>query len=220
MSSRITLITENILNFVFPDPPLPKNLKEINAEKLIQKTQPVLSSEEGVIAFFNYKDPQIRSLVHYIKYKNSKKMSELAAEALYSELIEYFSELYTFDNIKHVTIVPIPLSKKKLHKRGFNQSLRIAKKIQKLDKPGTLKLKANTLHRITDTPSQTQIRNKKQREQNLKGVFKVKDEKKIKGETVLLIDDVITTGATMREAKKELKKAGASKVICVALARS
>lgn len=115
---------------------------------------------------------------------------------------------------KHDGVLPVPLSKKGLISRGFNQSLLISKMLSK--ELGIL-LFTNTLLKIKDTLPQIGL-NAKQRMKNIKGAFAVSSN--IKGLKLLLVDDVMTTGATARECSKALINAGAKEVIVITLARS
>jgi ComF family protein len=104
---------------------------------------------------------------------------------------------------------------KKQKRRGFNQAEEIGKIIsEKIYIP----LKVDNLIRIKNTDSQTKL-NKKQRIENIKNAFIIKDKDTIKGKIIFLIDDVYTTGATMEECAKVLKKAGAREVWGLVAAR-
>jgi competence protein ComFC len=111
-------------------------------------------------------------------------------------------------------IVPVPLSIKGLRERGFNQSLLIAKFISRRIK---VPLLMDLLFKKRETRPQIGL-SAKQRMLNLKNVFGVREE--IKGLRLLLVDDVMTTGATVTECSKQLIKAGAKEVFVLALARS
>ena len=111
-------------------------------------------------------------------------------------------------------IVPVPLSKKSLRERGFNQALLMAVVLSKELK---IPLYMDILFKKKDTPQQLGL-NAKERLKNLKGAFAVRGE--IDNLRLLLIDDVMTTGATARESSKTLIKAGADEVIVITLARS
>jgi ComF family protein len=111
-------------------------------------------------------------------------------------------------------IIPVPLSPKGLRERGFNQSLLIARVISKRIK---VPLAIDTLLKKKETPPQIGL-SAKERLLNLKNAFEVKGD--IKGLQFLLVDDVMTTGATVTECSKELMKAGAKEVIVLTLARS
>lgn len=109
-------------------------------------------------------------------------------------------------------IIPIPLSKKRERERGFNQSLIIAQELSNYFQLPLL----NNLERVERKP-QSELEGKK-RTENIKGAFTWKG-KNLNDYKIILVDDVVTTGATLAEAAKELKKIGAKKVIGFAVAR-
>jgi ComF family protein len=112
--------------------------------------------------------------------------------------------------------VPVPLHKHRLRERGFNQGLLLAKVVaSELGTP----LDYLSLIRKRDTPSQTGL-GRKQRRSNVANAFSVTSAAIFKGTRVLLVDDVLTTGYTLNECARTLKKSGALKVICLALART
>lgn len=112
-------------------------------------------------------------------------------------------------------IVPVPLHPKKLRERQFNQSEVLASYLAKrLDK----KIVKDKVKRIKYTMPQTELK-RDERIKNVDGAFLAKDGHDLKGKTILLIDDVFTTGATLHECAKALKNAGAKKVVAFALAR-
>lgn len=113
-------------------------------------------------------------------------------------------------------MVPVPLHKRRLRERGFNQSFLLAKVVSsELETP----LDCLTFIRKRDTKSQTGLR-RKERKRNVANAFSVTSAAIFKGKKVLLVDDVITTGHTLNECAKVLKKSGALEVLCLALART
>ena len=113
-------------------------------------------------------------------------------------------------------LIPIPLHKNKLKKRGFNQATLIAKKLsKKLDIP----LEYNLITKVKDNVSQSGL-DRDDRFKNVANVYTLKASGKlaIKNKHVCIIDDVITTGATVNECAKLLKKAGAKRVTCASFA--
>lgn len=150
---------------------------------------------------------------------------------------------------KYDIIIPVPMSKKKIAKRGYNQSELIAKKIAKdtnnfnilkgnainnntlknnnsniLEKSNignnntTLKLEKNVLIKVKENKTQSTL-NKIERMENVKNVYKIQNEQKIKQKKVLLFDDIYTTGATTTECIKVLKNAGAKEVGILTIAK-
>ncbi len=112
-------------------------------------------------------------------------------------------------------VVPIPLHPARLRLREFNQSLLLARAIAKrLGLPYSI----DAMARIRETPPQVGL-SRKERAANMKGVFAVTRINEIAGARILLVDDVYTTGATLREGAKALMATGAKAVTVVAVAR-
>ena len=111
-------------------------------------------------------------------------------------------------------IVPIPLHHLKKAERGYNQSFYIAKGVRKIL---NIKVSDRIVKRIKYTESQTTM-NISEREENIYGAFKVKLKNSISGKNILLIDDVITTGATISECGKILLEAGANRIYAASIA--
>jgi len=113
-----------------------------------------------------------------------------------------------------VVVVPVPISGSRFKKRGYNQSEFLARQISK-----TLKLSGgNALIRVRDTKSQVGL-SKEERAENVKDSFECVDKRLVKGQEVLLIDDVATTFATLNECAKVLKGAGAKSVTGLVVAK-
>jgi competence protein ComFC len=113
-------------------------------------------------------------------------------------------------------IIPVPLHWVRLMKRGYNQALVLARPLaRKLKAP----IQAGALSRAINNPPQVGL-SRFQRKENMKKVFAVKNPGRVKGKKILLIDDVITTGATMDAAAKALLKSGAGQVSALAFARA
>ena len=112
-------------------------------------------------------------------------------------------------------IVPVPLSQERIKERGFNQASEIAFPVSKLT---NIRLADDCLIRVRDTKRQSEITDKNLRANNVSGAFGVSERWDLTGMTLIIVDDVATTGATLHEAAVALYKAGASKVLCIALA--
>lgn len=116
--------------------------------------------------------------------------------------------------VPRTVLIPVPLHPVRERQRGFNQSYLLAKGLSEI---ATIPLVSLGLRRVRKTAPQVGL-TRKGRLENLKGVFKCPRPELVSGKEILLIDDVVTTGATLLEAGRVLKKAGADKVTALALA--
>ena len=151
---------------------------------------------------FYYKEP-IKTLIQKAKFGENFELSYQLGKLL-RKVINLSLESYDL-------IIPIPLSQKRKRERGFNQSLLM------LWGYSGIYFSHNPLKRILHTRPQSEL-SLKERLSNLKGAFRV--EENLKGKRILLFDDVMTSGATLYEASKELKKAGVSEIHLLVLARA
>lgn len=113
-------------------------------------------------------------------------------------------------------VIPVPLHRRRLRSRGFNQSLLLARIVS--SDLGTC-LDYLSLVRVRHTVAQTGL-GKEERKKNVKNAFSLRDSGVVEGQKILLIDDVFTTGHTLNECAKTLKKAGADAIVCLTLARA
>lgn len=154
-------------------------------------------------------DGVLRDLIHKFKYKNRDYLSRFLGKLL-KDTIQKHKELIDVDYI-----IPVPMHWFKKLLRGYNQTELLALNISKYYGKAVLN---NSLIRTKYTNSQIKLK-KEERMGNIKGCFSVKYRETLKNKRVLLVDDVCTTGATINECSKALKKAGASKIYAVAVAR-
>lgn len=134
-------------------------------------------------------------------------------DLLYEGLIQ--NENFERIRQQDALLIPIPLYKTKFNQRGYNQAAYLAKGIGAKCKLPTVDI----LERVRATSPQSSL-NRKERRENIKGAFRLKqgEERSFQGETVFLVDDVLTSGATLAEAAHVLKRAGAEKVYGLTLA--
>jgi ComF family protein len=160
----------------------------------------------------DYQNPLIKNLIQYFKYQPFVK--ELG-KILSSLIITHFQLLEKPPNFSDFILIPLPLDKKKLRWRGFNQAEEIGKELAKFLK---IPLVTHCLTKIKETTPQVELSDEKRKE-NIRGAFFVKNGELIKSKKILLIDDVYTTGSTMEEAARVLKKTGAKEIIGIVIAR-
>ncbi len=150
----------------------------------------------------------LRKMIHYLKYRNVFSLSETLVNLW---LKKYPQELPKFD-----LLTPIPLHPKRLKDRGYNQAEILGKLFcQKRN----LSFSNQILFRHRQTPAQMTIKNLKERRKNIIGAFSYNEKVNIEEKNIALVDDVATTGATIFEAAKVLKRNGAKTVWGIVLAR-
>lgn len=174
--------------------------------------------DKAIFSVSSYSHPAVRQLIWLLKYRGATKIAQIFSNWLYEEMLEelYEAKIYREQNGK-ILIIPIPLSKKRQRERGFNQAEEIAKNLITIDSK-LFKLENNNLIRIKNTPTQVSVKNRSDRLNNLKGAFKLINKKALRGRTIILLDDVATTGATLFEAEKILNQAKPRQIIKITVA--
>jgi ComF family protein len=149
-------------------------------------------------SYFIYeKSGKVQQLIHTIKYHGKKELAEYLGQLYGQELLQSGIAYYVD------TVVPVPLHRNKLKARGFNQSEWFARGLATgLGK----KLNVTALNRIRETSTQTR-KKKFERWENVEGIFELTRPDEFKDSHVLLVDDVITTGATLEAAWQALQRA-------------
>jgi ComF family protein len=160
-------------------------------------------------------DGGLRELIHLLKYGGVRP----AAGVLGRMLAEVIAHLEPRFGQKEVIVVPVPLHSSKLRQRGFNQAELIAKHALKGIRPDRMQLNSKLLERVRVTQSQIGL-TRHQRRENLRGAFSIAKPHGLTGREVLLVDDVFTTGTTVSECARVLRRAGASNVYVATVART
>ena len=157
----------------------------------------------------------LRDLIHLLKYQQVRP----AANVLGRMLAEVMADLEPGWSPASVLVVPVPLFSAKLRQRGFNQAELIARVAIKLSPAREKYSIANLLERSRETQSQIGL-TRHQRRENLRGAFRVTNREKVTGCEILLVDDVFTTGTTVSECARVLRRAGAARVWVATVART
>jgi len=166
--------------------------------------------EKSAAFSFYERGSRIRKIIHALKYKGVKELGNLMGRIYANQL----SESGFFDGID--IIIPVPLHPSKQKKRGYNQSECICGGISEVS---GLPVNTSVLRRVSSSATQTR-HSRYERWLNVEGIFRVTDYDTLKNKHVLLVDDVITTGATIESCVTELLKTEGIKVSVIALAWS
>ena len=158
---------------------------------------------EGLISIYKY-DGLIKNIIEKIKYGFVSDAIEEMAEKMARKLKLDYPNIVKYWQKEKYILVPIPLHQQRQRWRGFNQSEILAEKLSKRLK---LNWRNNLIIRKFKIKSQAKIKNRGEKWKNMTDIFQIVDNKKIP-KKIILIDDVITSGATMTAALKTLKKSG------------
>ena len=152
----------------------------------------------------------VRRLIHQFKYGKQIRLRHVVGEWLADTLTDPRLNPHHFD-----IIVPVPLHPTRQRDRGFNQAALLA---QSLSRRTSLPMVA-ALERVRYTTTQTAF-DRAERMENLRNAFRLRPKRNVRGSRVLLVDDVLTTGSTLSECARVLKRAGASSVYAATAARA
>lgn len=187
----------------------PKCKARLNKIKQCKKHIYLTRSFTDEMYIFKYKDLIRESFLKYKFGEQNYKYKAFANFIIKDKKICGFLKKYDI-------IIPVPISKKRKTQRGYNQSELIIKECARLDK--NITVCKDVLYKIKDTKPQSTL-DKEQRKINIQGAYKVQNSNIINNKKVLLFDDIYTTGSTLEECAKVLKKSGAYEVSVLTFAK-
>ena len=212
-------IVEKVADILIPKEKSVKALETLGTDGIfgkIPRSENFDIETDKIKAIFNYKTPLCRQAIWEIKYQANKKLIQDFSLLLYEYILEELTDLETFNNFKNIILIPIPSSPKRTREKGFNQCILICQELIKIDQErnsNNFTLLDNFLIKQNDTEHQARVSKRSKRLKNLINTFSINGAAKPGGKgnySFIIIDDVITTGATMNEAFRALKGAGIS----------
>lgn len=209
---------EKILALIFPPNGEARAIETMSPSAFSQEATRVLDElPQGIYSLFHYKDPLVKQALWALKYRGSRPVAKLFATLLYETILEHISDALLFENVSEPLLLSLPLSEQRLKERGWNQAELICEEIIKLYPQ--LHYNKNILKKIKHTAPQTTL-SRKERLLNLKNCFGIDSGALhlLQNRNIILLDDVTTTGSTLKEARATLIKAGARKVLCFTVA--
>ncbi len=174
--------------------------------------------EEWLTSLFEYHQPIVKKAIQDLKYHHRRGIADYFGNALFRE---FFSQLARHpEQVVPICFIPIPGSAAGNAERGYNHAGEIAKALVAVAARSRMPMCVldHVLLKTREPKPQARIDERCAREKNVEGVFEVRDKKLIAGKHIVLIDDVITTGETMKAARKVLLQAGAKTVIGIGVA--
>ncbi|HEY7099921.1 MAG TPA: ComF family protein [Terriglobales bacterium] len=178
---------------------------------LCQRESPAFAR---ALAYGSY-EGGLRELIHLLKYEQVRSASNVLGRML-GEVIATLEPSFG----PSVMVVPVPLHVRKMRQRGFNQSELITRAALKAWQPTkSLAIMPHVIQRERETVSQIGL-TRNQRRENIRGAFTVAVPEEVAGQEILLVDDVLTTGTTVSECARILRRAGAARVWVATVART
>lgn len=202
-----------LLNSILPRHPRAQLAVVLSPETLASLVAPrTLPRAPWIHTLFPYRDERVRSLVQAVKYYGEHSVAEKVAPFLADYLEELVAHNMQFEGWRDVRLVPVPGSSKRLRERGYSQAALFARAVSK--RAPDVVLDESLLTR-TDRPSQVHVP-RALRKTNMRGAFRAAPE--CRGTHIILLDDVVESGATLIDARRALLTAGARDVVAIALA--
>lgn len=168
---------------------------------------------------FDYRNPLVKKAIWALKYKHKKMLGKYFGTALYREFFKHLA--YAKNGPREdIILIPIPSSAKGKALRGYNHAAIIAKTISLCAKDDGLELTLRTdlLYKKRESEQQARVGKRTDRQENVDDVFGLLHPEVIQGKSVILIDDVITTGATIKDAQRAVRGAKPKRVLAIAVA--
>ncbi len=200
-----------LLDLLFPLSKIAKELDSLSMEEIFTKCQKKNSTNKNIWSIFAYKDLLIKEMLWQIKFNGQRKYAEYCGKFLYDKIFEIIDK-----KLRYI-IIPVPIHKKRRKERGFNQCEWICEEIMKIDQGKFLQYEPGAVNRIIYKQKQSWS-NRKERIENMKGVFSIVKVELLKNKNVIIVDDVLTTGATLTELVNIIIGSGAKKVLSFTVA--
>ncbi len=190
---------------------------ELDAEEFARISEaPPVDSYDWIHPLFPYKDRRVRAVIWELKYRENILPLEHIGRLLYEEILALCSDIVLFESDAQFLLIPIPISAERRIERGYNQSELIAKAVLENDIDRTLLYAPQWFQKTKETESQSHSQSRQERIQNLIGCFQA--DPRVENKYVILVDDVVTTGSTLSEARQTLLSASARDVFAFTIA--
>lgn len=212
-------IAQAILEAVFPRNEVDRLLERSAPETLRAAVRaPLPDPKLPVRALFSYDDPLAQRLVLLIKEGRSRGAASSVGALLGEEILSWLGSRAEAGQRSAATVVPVPLSRQSRRDRGYSQTEMLCEGVAAALGPSVAQISFGALRKTRNTPKQASL-GRAARLNNLRGAFEA-SEAEVRGRAVALVDDVATTGATLRACRAALRRAGAASVGMFAVAQA
>jgi competence protein ComFC len=200
-----------LLDLLFPRSETLKIAETLSFNDLFEKSRKNNLFRKNFWTIFCYKDKLVKEMMWQMKFNGQRRYAIFFGKCLYKKIIEII------DTNKKYILIPVPVHKKRRKERGFNQCEWLCEEIVKIDIKKNFLYKPDILQRIIYRQKQSWS-SKKKRVENIDGVFTVIDVTIITNKSVIIVDDVLTTGATLEEIIKTVSVCKPKEVLAFTVA--
>lgn len=205
-----------LIDAIAPPDPFVRSFEDMSLASLSKATKESVSPS-GIRSLYIYKEEPVRSaLVELKSYRNIAVARKFAAIA-YERLASDEAERSLWNGGSASLLLPVPMTRKKLRARGWNQAKLMADAVFRLDRGGIFERSPRALAKARETEDQVGM-SRSERLANASGSCEARPDK-VAGRRAVVIDDIATTGATLAEAKRALLASGAESVALFSIAR-
>lgn len=205
---------ERAIDWIFPRDASRTMLEGMSPAEFSEfAAKPMESPPYGVHALFRYRNPLVHDALWLLKFKGSGRMAKLLGTLLADAITDTLADERLFSNVSKPVLVPVPSSAKRSRERGWNQTEMLAREVAKR---ASLECRPDALRKVRHTKRQVHL-HRNDRLSNLDGAFEASGPI-VRGRNIVLVDDIVTTGSTMKECSRALTAGGARCVLCFAVA--
>lgn len=216
-TSNLTLLASmNWLDIIFPHRcALCRKFSEPICSNCLLQLPAAPSTPGHILSLWHYRDDRVRKIIYRLKRYRNERLAASLAPLLAHLLDEEQPELELFGHWHNPLLVPVPLHPKRLRERGFNQSELLARALARHTR---IPYQPGVFTRVATGMKQALTSNRTERKINAEKSFSLQKNRDVAGRTIIIVDDVTTTGATLEALRQLLLAAGARYVIGITVA--
>ncbi|HVT74855.1 MAG TPA: phosphoribosyltransferase family protein [Candidatus Paceibacterota bacterium] len=215
-----------LTNVVAPADPDITTIEQMDPADFLKNVGTKTYEQNGIVSLFPYRSPLAKTALIELKTHPNRRVADLLGKILFDALAGMAVDMTTDRDTAPVPrdpalrplVLPTAITRKKRRERGWNQCDLMADGLSQADTEKRFEIRKDILIKTKDTADQVG-KDRAERFANVRGTFAVSDPKIVKNRIVVVFDDIVTTGATLDEARRALQDVGAANVILVAFGR-
>ncbi len=217
-TTLIHMYLDVLLNIILPRTCLGCHTRGTSlCPKCLEVLPRAVGTETTTDTLYDYNHPVLRRAIWRLKYSGDRTLADIFGSRMAEEYLEEHAQLISrLSYGSPILLIPVPSSRKRYFERGYNQAELLTQAM--VEKDTSVWERADVLYKIKDNKRQALIKDRSERIKNMSDTIAVKDKSRVSGRVCIVVDDVITTGATMRACMDALVSAGALATRGIAIA--